>query len=183
MKKYKEWLKNEIENMGSETSENYPHEQMVDREEVLNLIDQLDKPRKVIIPQFVADWWERDGDSVTMYGGESIDKKRKLDLVSCFQDRGLIDSLSKVEVWIDENESNFLDLVNGKVYEVEKEQLYYVLNKQGKTLLMLMSGEVCTSGGYALSESTFTKDIYQLTEKQIKDYDERYWQFAVEVAE
>ena len=53
MKKYKEWLKNEIENMGSETSENYPHEQMVDREEVLNLIDQLDEPAKVVIPQFV----------------------------------------------------------------------------------------------------------------------------------
>ena len=39
----KAWLKNEIEIMGSETSENWPHEQMVDREEVLNLIDQLDE--------------------------------------------------------------------------------------------------------------------------------------------
>lgn len=44
MKKYKEWLTNEIEIMESETSENYPHEQMVEREGVLNLIDQLDEP-------------------------------------------------------------------------------------------------------------------------------------------
>ena len=61
MKKGKEWLKNEIENMGSETSENYPHEQMVDREEVLNLIDQLDEPEKVVIPQYGTDWCGGNG--------------------------------------------------------------------------------------------------------------------------
>lgn len=44
MKKYKEWLTNEIEIMESETSENYPHEQMIEREVVLNLINQLDEP-------------------------------------------------------------------------------------------------------------------------------------------
>ena len=44
MKKYKEWLTNEIEIMESETSENYPHEQMVEREVVLSLINQLDEP-------------------------------------------------------------------------------------------------------------------------------------------
>ena len=44
MKKYKEWLTNEIEVMESETSENYPHEQMVEREVVLNLINQPDEP-------------------------------------------------------------------------------------------------------------------------------------------
>ena len=181
MKKYKEWLKNEIENMGSETSENYTHEQMVGIELVMKLIDQLDEPEKVVIPQFVADWWERDDDSVTMYEGVRIEKKHKLDLVSYFQDRGLIDSLSKVEDWLDENESNFLDLVNGKVYEVEKEKLYYVLNKHGETLLVLLSGTVRLSVGYTLRDSN--EDKYQLTEKQIKDYDERYWMFAVEVTE
>ena len=55
----KEWLKNEIEIMGSETSENYPHEQMVDREEVLNLIDLLEEPEKVVIPRFVAEAFEK----------------------------------------------------------------------------------------------------------------------------
>ena len=44
MKKYKEWLTNVIEIMESETSENYPHEQMVEREVVLNLINQPDEP-------------------------------------------------------------------------------------------------------------------------------------------
>ena len=47
MKRDKEWLTNQIEIMGRETSENYPPEQMVDREVVLNLIDQLDEQEKV----------------------------------------------------------------------------------------------------------------------------------------
>ena len=58
--KNKEWLKNEIEIMGSETSENYPYEEMVGRDAVLNLIDQLDEPQaeKVEVPDFVAEWYE-----------------------------------------------------------------------------------------------------------------------------
>lgn len=51
MKKYKEWLTNEIEIMESETSENYPHEQMVEREVVLNLIDQLDEPEVLLFEE------------------------------------------------------------------------------------------------------------------------------------
>lgn len=150
----------------------------------IGMIDQLLDTTEVeplVIPQFVADWWERDDDSVTMYEGVRIEKKHKLDLVSCFQDRGLIDSLSKVEDWLDENESNFLDLVNGKVYEVEKEKLYYVLNDHGQTLLVIIGGAVCLSSGYAIRDNN--KDKYQLTEKQIKEYDPRYWSFAEEVAE
>ena len=54
MKKYKEWLTNEIEIMESETSENYPHEQMVEREVVLNLINQLDEP-EVLSQEWISD--------------------------------------------------------------------------------------------------------------------------------
>lgn len=88
------------------------------------------------------------------------------------------------ELGIDEHECNELYArawLDG--YEIEKEKLYYVLDKQGKTLLVLMGGEVRISGGYVLNDSTATKDIYQLTEKQIKDYDERFLKFAVEVQE
>lgn len=79
-----------------------------------------------VIPQFVADWWEHSNDWVGMYGRESINKKSKLHLISEFHDRGLGDHLSKVEDWLDENDSIFLDLVNGRPYEVEKEKLYYI---------------------------------------------------------
>ena len=141
-----------------------------------------------VIPQFVSDWWE--GDSVTMYGGEIIDKKRKIHLISNFNDRGLGDHLSKVEDWIDENESTFLDLVNGKPYEVEKEKLYYVelpnTNSKSESLY-LAQGNV--SGDYWFNSRLERLDYeagackHKFTEKEIKDYDERYWQFAVEVEE
>ena len=100
--------------------------------QIYDLIDQLEDAEKledsdkVAIPKFVADWWERDGYSVTMYGGAQVKKKHKLDLVSKFHDKGLGDYLSKVEDWLDENDSAFLDLVNGKPYEIEKEKLYYI---------------------------------------------------------
>ena len=44
MKKDIEWVKKEIKELMTEESQNYPHEQMVEREVVLNLIDQLDEP-------------------------------------------------------------------------------------------------------------------------------------------
>ena len=39
---------------------------------------------------------------------------------------GLSDYLSEVEEWIGDNSSTFLDLVNGKPYEIEKEPLYLI---------------------------------------------------------
>ena len=134
----------------------------------IGAIQNLEEPKKVVIPKFVADWIEE----------MKQDKRPFYSVMSTLMNK----TNHEWAIWKSAN-MNFSEIVAQawlEGYEVEKEQLYYVLNKQGKTLLMLMSGEVCTSGGYALSESTFTKDIYQLTEKQIKDYDERYWQFAVE---
>lgn len=55
----KQELLESIENMGSEVSENYPHDQVVDRELVIKLVEGLDEPRKVIIPQIVADAFEK----------------------------------------------------------------------------------------------------------------------------
>ena len=135
--------------------------------QVYGLIDQLDESEKVVIPKIVADWIEHcKGNDLDLYEafGHSDMSVEASDLV------GDMDADILARAWLDG-------------YEVEKEKLYYVLDKQGKTLLVLMGGEVRISGGYVLSESTATKDIYQLTEKQIKDYDERFWEFAVEVAE
>ena len=84
---------------------------------------------KPVIPKYVADWWERDGDSVTLYGGLQVKKKHKFGLISNFHDKGLGDYLSRVEDWLDENKSIFLELVNGKPYEVDEEPMYQALIK------------------------------------------------------
>ena len=108
MKRDKEWLTNQIEIMGSETSENYPHEQMVDREEVLNLIDQLDEPEKLYVVELSND-----------------------------------------------------HLTNYLAYDLAYEVFFISQNQEEK----------------------LNKYKKKFTEKEIKDYDERYWPFAAEVAE
>ena len=140
------------------------------------IVEKLDEPEKVVIPRFVADefdynkkpYWEVD------------EAKDVSHILKCaFGNEG---KPSEFLDWVRENPEDYVMAVrNG--YEVEKDKLHYVLDKQGKTLLVLMGGEVRISGGYVLSESAATRDIYELTENQIKDYDERFWPFAVEVAE
>ena len=87
MKKYKEWLTNEIEIMESETSEYYPHEQMVEREVVLNLIDQLDEPEVRQIKELDS------------YNDELIRDNNQL--------RNALDNQKFLsQKWIDENSTN-----------------------------------------------------------------------------
>lgn len=84
--------------------------------------------------------------------------------------------------FINDNKGQLIEVILGnREYVVEQEKLYYVLNKHGQTLLVFIGGVVCLSSGYPLRDGN--KDKYQLTENQIKDYDPRYWSFAVEVAE
>ena len=119
----KNWLLREVRKLPYETEHGFTKVKLID---MFPLIHQLDEPEKIVIPQFVADWWEHSNDWVAMYGRKSINKKLKFRLITEFYDRGLDDHLSKVEDWLNENDSIFLDLVNGKPYEVEKEKLYYI---------------------------------------------------------
>ena len=182
MKKYKEWLKEAVGELNLVATEfeadgmSYM-DSAVSVTQVYDLIDQLDEPEKVVIPQFVADFiekWKNEYLTMSEWFNFNYDDDEEHEVFKWLYDNDY-----------EENTRREYLLINAirYGYEVEKEQLYYVLDKHGKTLLMLMGGEVCTSGGYVLSESTFTKDIYQLTEKQIKDYDQRFWSFALEVTE
>ena len=131
MKKDKKWLKEALGELDLVNTVFEPDgvsyiDTAVSVMQVYDLIDQLEDSDKVTIPKFVADWWERDGYSVTMYGELRIEKKHKLDLIAKFYEKGLDGYLSKVEDWIHKNHSSFLDLVNERPYEIEKEKLYYI---------------------------------------------------------
>lgn len=148
----------------------------------LGEIEKLEKPEKVVIPQFVADWWEANDNWVILYRGSRVKKKSKLYLITKFYERGLDDYLSKVEDWIHKNHSSFLDLVNEKPYEIEKEKLYRV-DMYGTTDVALLTLE---GDEYYFDEPLDyvgeRPDIRQeFTESEIKAIDERYWLFAVEV--
>lgn len=84
----------------------------IDKELVLGLVNQLDEPQKVTVPQFVADWIERS-------------KQEKRNLRNALNNGG-----EKMRLW-------FLDLENYDTfarawldgYEVEKEKRYLVKMK------------------------------------------------------
>lgn len=67
-------------------------------------------------------------------------------------------------------------------FELENEKLYYVLDRGNESMLIKVFGDVKKSAGIKL-DGTFSTIPYMFTEKEIKNYDPRYWQFAVEVAE
>lgn len=130
----------------------------------IGLAKQLDEPKKVVVPKFVAEWIEyakKKGDSLIdsfnpwdLYGAEYIDATR----------------------WIDNNQETYaLAWVNG--YEVEKQQLYYVFDTTTKQYLGV--DKVLNKTFWLSSQNSGART--PLTEQEIKAIDERYWPFAVKV--
>ena len=67
---------------------------------------------------------------------------------------------------------------------LEEEQKYYVVDNEYIPLLQKGHGYVNrTSTGLSIFEKGRDNDQFALTEQEIKDYDERYWPFAVKVEE
>lgn len=135
---------------------------------------------KVVIPQFVADCiehYKQVGDCL----GELLAHIEYEDVLKI-----KLKMLSKVVEWVypDDfsNSEDRIDLIarawlDG--YEVEKEQKYEVKDKHGCFILIKnLDGEIINAYGKVVYEKS-----KQLTEQEIKDYDERYWAFAEEVTE
>ena len=70
-------------------------------------------------------------------------------------------------------------------YEVEKEKLYHVVNKENYFMLRKYDGLVdIMQVSSTVSRDEFGKDTrFMLTEQEIKDFDKRYWAFAEEVTD
>lgn len=56
----KQELIEKIDNLQYSLSWNIPR---INKETVIDLVNQLDEPQKVVVPQFVADWYEENKDS------------------------------------------------------------------------------------------------------------------------
>ena len=155
---------------------------MVIKNQVLTLISQIDEPQKLVVPKFVLDWVDNsreysfDFDEWLDYGNQP----------------------SKVYYWLNpENkrqaELNTLALVtlivNGpNAVEIEQEKLYTV-KVLDSTLFKMTSdnhvrykliGENAIPLESKIGNYTFEVN---LTEKEIKEADERLWQFAEKVEE
>ena len=99
---------------------------------ILNILNQLDEPQKVTVPQFVADWYEKNKDD---FEGSLF---RCIDCIPSLYDGG---DLNDLEEWIIDCETKpFQTLVNMHQfgYTVEKEPKYTVKikGKIGENLLV-----------------------------------------------
>lgn len=87
---------------------------------VIQELEQLDEHQKVVVPQFVADWYEKNKDD---FEGALF---RCIDLIPSVYEEG---DLSEFESWVIEgNTEPFKTLVNMHQfgYTVEEEKRYYV---------------------------------------------------------
>ncbi|HCT5813824.1 TPA: DUF1642 domain-containing protein [Enterococcus faecalis] len=140
----------------------------------IDLAKELDEPKKVVVPKFVAEWLETC--------------KENASLADCLQcqyfsasDDGDVYATEKVENWVFENDNAEL-LANAWVngYEVETEQLYKVVIDH-KYLVQLFSGRTDARLVEYEELTNWHDSAYKLTESVIKSIDERYWPFAVKV--
>lgn len=158
METNKQWLINEIEIMGSETSESYPHEQMVDREVVYDLIDQLDEPEKIVIPKFVADHIRFTEDDVSpriSMGEAHISKELNVWLAKTEDYMTYPNQEKFMRAWLDG-------------YEIEKEPLYYAKIKGHE----LIDTEPILDDNTGKDVSEWNRNIYfiqQLNKKIVID--------------
>lgn len=145
----------------------------------LNIIDKLEELDKPVIPEFIANYYE------------SLEYHEKLEfedvnwmLKNCYSEHRK-ENVEDVLKWIIDNPRKYLEMVifteKGLGYEIEKEKLYYVLDKQNKTMLYEgITGDIENSRGEHV-KSVLMNDRYKLTEKQIKNRDARFMDFAVPV--
>ena len=142
------------------------------------IMDLDDTPEKVVVPKFVAEFYEGCKDAnlyflITQLESEDFQS----DLGKWYRDcegRHISGRANAQEV-----------IAKMKLYgyEVEKEPLYHVATKDGGLMLFKYENVVSVTPAPVIRaiKDYGRKPFYQLTEKEIKDYDERYWPFAVPV--
>ena len=145
---------------------------LINKNQAIDIISQIDEPQKVTVPKFVAEWIE-----------ECKSDNKWLMYALC---KPNFENHHKVSDWLGLNDGNILIFSRAWFdgYEIEKEKLYTVeiaeaiLTKitRGSNIQykMLPFGNVT---------DVFDKAMYttRLTEQEIKQKDERLWQFAKEV--
>lgn len=120
-----EWAIKEIESLETEESQNYPHDEMIEKEIVLGILNQLDEPEVLsqelpVIPKFVADWIERFVERYDLYPALKHLENHFLDWKDVYK-------------WYRKNTFKFVYAYLTKEYEVEKQPQYRL--KAGKNYL------------------------------------------------
>lgn len=146
--------------------------------DALAIVRKLDEPEKPVVPQFVADWYEKNKDDLawSLYS-----------LCVDFYKRELQDDLHN---WFKYDDNKPIEtLVKMKLYgyEVEKEKLYTVElpnpNRADVSLALGLYNDGKVAIFAVFIDSWKYEKRYKLTEAEIKEDFEWAWQFAKEVEE
>lgn len=140
--------------------------------EVETWIEDLDKVQKVVVKEFVAEWFEEHKNSLndslwdlTIQTNENSQNKDK--------------KLTAFEKWFINFEYSYEYLIRMKNgYEVEKEPLYQIQFPGTSWGAYLTKAD---NGDLVIFQNTTSGSAF--TETEIKTIDERYWAFAVPVEE
>lgn len=146
--------------------------------DVMQVIDRIAEPQKVVVPKFVAEWIEYCKESnLTLMGSFEPVSEHGIGLAETFKGNVL-----NCTFWASHNQEIFARAwLDG--YEVEREKLYVVnlgkivglsiyLRKTDKSLYP-QRNDWSTTGDIRFAE--------RLTEQEIKQKDERLWRFVKEV--
>lgn len=171
----KDEIKEKLKEHGAWCTEFYTGE--IDRyvkiSKAIQLIEQVDEPQKVVVPQFVAEWFEKNKDNLddAIFG-----------YIVFWEER---DTNSELHQWFAKSKNKPIEtLIRMKDgYEVEKEPLYTVtINLDRKYYLAVDEGD---GNEEIITTLTTADDVfgyrYFLTEQEIKSSDENLWKIAVPV--
>ena len=139
---------------------------LADKDIVENFKDWQPPKPLVVVPQFVAEWFE-DKMVVSFLSVVSAYSFSDYEDIKWIQDNGGIDLLCKMKLY---------------GYTVEKEKLYEVIIN-GLYLAKLMNYDDSKSHRFIEKDELvdWQETGYRLTAKQIKMIDPRYWAFRKEV--
>ena len=131
------------------------------RQIFLQDLEQLDEPEKVTIPQFVADWYEKNKDEFEL----------NLWVFLTDFDEENIDMSERFGIWLGDEDNNPIQtLVNMHQfgYEVEKEPKYTVKIKSTKcSTTSLVFSE--STGAWFFSVTTYQGVRFKHTRKQLEE--------------
>lgn len=144
-------------------------------DKALSIIKQLDEPEKPVVPKFVADWYEDN---------KYFFECNLYEFFVDFNEGKLQGDLNK---WFADNNNKPIEtLVKMKLfgYEVEHEQQYVVaIPDDGRNGFIQLWKNKKGRLFFNFENKISYGKVYLLTEQEIKQEDERLWQFAKEVEE
>ena len=194
MKKDKEWLARKVRNLPSDSEIGYSKVRIAD---ALLLIEQLDEP-DLDVPDDI------DLEPYSYRKGYQAGEEAKKVIVPYFIDEFIKDARNKIgdiatAMWemyeyeypkvfdwvLEDGNDEILMKAFANDYEVEKETLYKVSSNDNSSGFWFLTKDNDGKVVIGTNEDYFNSEweSIKLTEKEIKDYDPRYWAFAVEVSE